>query len=239
MNAAEQQEIKKEFLLERIILFSDAVFAIIITIMVIEIKMPEHLTTLAEGLKGIKNTDSEKVHQFNHEVKHAFKELVPRLLGYALSFFLVANFWMRHIKICSYLKDYNRTFLVYNLLFLFTISLFPFGISFFAGTAGFNTLLYTYSVNIYISVVLANLLTQALLVGFIVRNKAELCIANPNIETTLQWKVQRLYYFMIPVLGIAVLLFNYFNLNFFFSLYTIPVAAIITGIARRKYYPKK
>jgi hypothetical protein len=102
MNVQEEQEIKKEFLLERVVLFSDAVFAIIITIMVIEIKLPA----------GIREATDGAVH-------HAFKELMFKLGGYAFTFFLVANFWIRHIRICSYLKDYNKMFLVFNLLFLF------------------------------------------------------------------------------------------------------------------------
>ena len=36
-----QDEIKKEFQLERMILFSDAVFAIVITLLAIELKLPE------------------------------------------------------------------------------------------------------------------------------------------------------------------------------------------------------
>ena len=38
-----REEIKKEFQLERMILFSDAVFAIVITLMAIEIKIPEEV----------------------------------------------------------------------------------------------------------------------------------------------------------------------------------------------------
>jgi len=39
----EDKELKHEFELERVILFSDAVFAIIITIMVLDVKLPDDL----------------------------------------------------------------------------------------------------------------------------------------------------------------------------------------------------
>ena len=48
MNVSDENEIKKEFQLERLIFFSDAVFAIIITIMVLDIHLPE----------GIKEADA-------------------------------------------------------------------------------------------------------------------------------------------------------------------------------------
>lgn len=85
MDVHEEEEIKKEFQLERVILFSDAVFAIIITIMVIDIKLPENLKT--------------------GSVKHfqeAFYELIPKLLAYGLSFFIVAAFWIRHLKLSAF-----------------------------------------------------------------------------------------------------------------------------------------
>jgi len=64
MNKTEEQEIKKEFQLERVILFSDAVFAIIITIMILDIRLPE----------GIKEADA--IH-----LKKAFLGLIPKGLA--------------------------------------------------------------------------------------------------------------------------------------------------------------
>src|ERR1700761_5997170 len=115
MNISEEHEIKKEFQLERVILFSDAVFAIIITIMVIDIKLPE----------GIHHANAA-------QVREAFRGLIPKLVAYSISFFLIGNFWLRHLKIFSFLRDYNTTLIIFNLIFLFSISLFPFAVAFVA-----------------------------------------------------------------------------------------------------------
>src|ERR1700754_1526891 len=104
MNTSDESEIKKEFQLERVILFTDAVFAIIITIMILDIKLPEGIRLLKEG-----------------DVREAFKHLVPKFFAYVLSFFLVARFWISHLKMFAFLKDYNRALIVFNLLFLFCV----------------------------------------------------------------------------------------------------------------------
>lgn len=67
------QELKKEFELERMILFSDAVFAIGITLLVIEIKFPE---IPAEATKDA--------------IIEAFKPVYIRFFAFMLSFFLSA-----------------------------------------------------------------------------------------------------------------------------------------------------
>lgn len=105
-----RQEIKKEFQLERMILFSDAVFAIVITLMAIEIHLPEaHYTEIT----------------FLVAIKH----LLPTLFAYALSFFFIGQMWYKHLQMFSILKDYDRGLVVRNLIFLFFIGLFPFGAS--------------------------------------------------------------------------------------------------------------
>src|SRR5579864_7926388 len=111
MNHHNESEIKKEFQLERLIFFSDAVFAIIITIMILDVKLPEAL-----------------IHPSEQESKEAFLHILPKVFGYALSFFVIGSFWMRHLRIFSFLKDYNTQLLALNLFFLFCVSLFPFAL---------------------------------------------------------------------------------------------------------------
>jgi uncharacterized membrane protein len=82
--------------------FSDGVIAVIITIMVLELHVPE-----AHGMGG-------------------FLHILPRLGIYALSFLLVAIYWVNHHDLCGRSETTNYRVLWANLLFLFTLSLVPF-----------------------------------------------------------------------------------------------------------------
>jgi len=82
-----KQEIRKEFQLDRMILFSDAVFAIAITLMAIEIRLPANST---EAL-------SEKL-----------VHLIPAILAYTISFVFIGQVWYQHLQVCGLLKDYDK-----------------------------------------------------------------------------------------------------------------------------------
>jgi uncharacterized membrane protein len=83
--------------------FSDGVLAIIITIMVLELKAPEH----AEGLADL-------------------KELLPVFLSYVLSFLYVGIYWNNHHHMFQATKHVTGGILWANLHSLFWLSLFPF-----------------------------------------------------------------------------------------------------------------
>jgi uncharacterized membrane protein len=82
--------------------FSDGVIAIIITIMVLELKVP-HDTSITELLK-----------------------LLPLLLSYVLSFVLVSIYWINHHYLIHLVDRVDRLILWTNLNLLFWISLTPF-----------------------------------------------------------------------------------------------------------------
>ncbi|MDQ3291497.1 MAG: TMEM175 family protein [Bacteroidota bacterium] len=99
---------KREFQLERMILFSDAVFAIAITLLVIEIKVP-HLEEQSDGAVA-------------REMLH----LLPKIFGFITSFFVIGIFWTVHHRIFGTVVNYNTKLLWLNLLFLLSIALMPF-----------------------------------------------------------------------------------------------------------------
>lgn len=95
---------KKTFALVRMETFSDGVLAVIITIMALELKVPE--------LVG-------------HFQWHALSDLVPKLASYAVAFAFIGVSWIQHLLS---LRDVERaSFKLFwlNLLFLFCASLIP------------------------------------------------------------------------------------------------------------------
>jgi uncharacterized membrane protein len=104
---------KNDFLIERIAFFSDAVFAIAITLMVLEIHPPL-----------IDKRYSSSV------VWNKLWEKRPEFLGLVVSFWLIGSAWLRHHQLFKYVSRYDMQFKVINLLLLFTIILFPFSTSF-------------------------------------------------------------------------------------------------------------
>lgn len=108
-------EERLKFQLDRIALFSDAVFAIAITLLVIEIKVP----ALPHDKAG-----------FTMGFGHALSEMIPEFIGFFISFIVVGNYWRVHHTMFGFVTDYNRKLLSINGWFLFTIVCMPFTTAF-------------------------------------------------------------------------------------------------------------
>lgn len=115
MSKPSHLESKKEFQLERLILFSDAVFAIAITLLVIEIKVPT--------LHGHDVTESALL--------HALVPLIPKLAGFLISFIIIGMYWSIHHRMFGFVHGYSSKLILLNLFFLFTIVLMPFSTGIF------------------------------------------------------------------------------------------------------------
>lgn len=96
---------------ERIVFFSDAVFAIAITLLVLEIKVP-HLPD------GIGFSDA----WIQAELKH----MIPKFAGFIASFFIIGLMWFEHHRIFQYIQNYDGGLIWRNLFFLLSISFIPF-----------------------------------------------------------------------------------------------------------------
>ncbi len=92
----------------RIEAFSDGMFAIIITILILELKVPHIATNSAR------------------DFFQSMTDLLPKFLSFIFSFFLLSVFWVNHHNIIHQVERVDTKLLWLNILFLFFSCLFPF-----------------------------------------------------------------------------------------------------------------
>jgi uncharacterized membrane protein len=96
------------FSIDRLNGFTDGVLAIVITLLVLGIDVPEG-------------------HKFSEQGLMSFLFKISRdVIMYAASFLLVGTYWVQHHAIFHFFRSCNRTLIWLNILFMFPITLVPF-----------------------------------------------------------------------------------------------------------------
>lgn len=97
-----------ELSMERIVFFSDAVFAIAITLLALEIRLPD-IARLG-----------------NAELLKELLSIWPRYLSFMISFLVIGNFWLIHHRQFRYIERYDNHLIFINLFVLMAIAFIPF-----------------------------------------------------------------------------------------------------------------
>jgi uncharacterized membrane protein len=151
--------------------FSDGVLAIIITIMILEIKAPED--------------DSFE----------SLLKLIPVFLSYVLSFVYVGIYWNNHHHMFQVVKKINGSILWGNLFLLFWLSLIPFATS-WIGEHHFSTV----PMSIYGFILLMCAFAYNILQNKIIRSEGNDSILNRAIEKDFKGKISTIAYLIaIPL----------------------------------------
>lgn len=217
------KELKKEFELERMILFSDAVFAIGITLLVIELKFPE-----------IPEKATSKM------LFYTFQPLFIHFFAFVLSFFYIGLMWARHLKMFKYLKDYNDGLIVRNLIFLFFVICFPFTASGFSETAHDE---YAFTIFIYFGNIYFVTVAHFILSMYLFRQKKELCIPGhlPEKRYILLESMANTILLTFTLILMIIVYIIYGNNQEAILNCTIPMMVLlfISNRILKKYKPKK
>ena len=113
--------------LERLIFFSDAVFAIAITLLIIEVRPPElgrHATDLQHLI--------------------ALINLTPSFVAFFISFFVIGAFWAGHHRAFSLARHWSPALVMPNILMLAAVVFMPFATAYMGLNMGMRvpTVLY-------------------------------------------------------------------------------------------------
>jgi uncharacterized membrane protein len=114
---------------ENVVLFADAIFSIAITLLVLEIKLPnmDFIDSNEMFIQGLVQTS-------------------PKLIGFAISFFVIALYWRGYHRIVQYLIRFNGTMLLLNIIFLFMIALMPFPTSLIGDYGNYSSVVNFYQI---------------------------------------------------------------------------------------------
>ncbi len=148
----------------RVETFSDGVIAIIITIMVLELKLP--------GLNKDLNA---------YDIKAHIIDILPRFGAYIFSFVMVGILWINHHHMFHLLKRTDGFLLGQNIFFLFWMSLIPF----VTGLLGANPLL-TSSTALYGLIMLMTSLTLSFMRSYTLKKG----LVHTDEEREIKKKIQ-------------------------------------------------
>jgi uncharacterized membrane protein len=95
--------------LDRLVFFSDGVFAIAITLLALDLRLPALSAPVTSQV-----------------LAHALARQAPRFLTFFISFEVIGIFWLVHHRLFSLIGRFDRALAVLNLLFLLCIVTLPF-----------------------------------------------------------------------------------------------------------------
>lgn len=196
--------------LERILFFSDAVIAIAMTLLIIEIKAPHiHGNSGAELIKSI-------------------NELIPKFVSFFISFFVIAIYWRAHHHLFGYVQKYTDKLIWINILFLLSIVIMPFSSAFYSENFHLNLPYAVYCFNIVVTGML-----NCWLIRYISSEKANISTKSGDVE----WrKYHTLRSLIAPIIFLLSLLLSFYSVSLSRLCFILifPLISIISRKFKRK-----
>ena len=197
---------------QRIEAFSDGVFAIALTLLILEVKIPP-LTSIANDVA----LQTYLIKQW------------PTYLSYVLSVIVIGIFWVAHHGLFHYIKRTDRNLLWLNILYLLCVTFIPFPAALLGEFSGYQTSVVLYAATLAITGILLDVMLWYVTNGH--------RLVEPDIDPALI-RVAMIRNLIGPVIYSLAIVISFLPLHLFglnslqlcFALYAlVPVLYILPG----------
>ena len=114
----------------RVTAFTDAVFSVAMTLLILEVTIPAYADVKSSGSLN------------------ALLERTPNFIGFVLSFMVTAFYWIDYMRITKYISNFDMRALWLNICMLFLIVLLPFSTAFYVNSVLLKGPFLFYSLNL-------------------------------------------------------------------------------------------
>jgi uncharacterized membrane protein len=204
-----EKKLERGLTTNRIESLSDGVFAIVLTLMVFQIRVPD--------------TPPNQPHElWAHLMKQA-----PEFYSYAISFVLVGIYWVAHHNMYHLVKRSTRLLLWINLLFLMFVGFVPYSVALVGRYADFQRVMIIYGVHLMI---ISGLLF--LQWWYVTRHKELLVAAlNPQFVRSVDMKILQ-----APVVCVLAILTSFISVRGSYLLYLLTIVMYLLPTRMDKYW---
>jgi uncharacterized membrane protein len=195
-NTIPSESIHTDISNSRIEALVDAVFAIALTLLVIDIKTS--------------HVDSDL------ELTRQLIALIPKFFAYFLSFIILGLLWFGHQMVSNYVLRSDRTHIWLNLLFLMSISLIPFSASLLGENLYYRSATIFYGINLLVAGVIQYLHWEY------ITQKSRLI--DENLDRRLVRAVQKIF-LLVPLTYAIAIEVSFFSISVSLALYSLGTLA--------------
>jgi TMEM175 potassium channel family protein len=196
-----------ELRLNRVEAFSDGVFAIVVTLLVLELKVPILRDHTSAG-----------------ELGHQLVDLIPKFLSWLISFIIVCKFWLNHHHLLTFARHATYGMIWLNSIFLMGQSFIPFPTA-LMGEYPMNAL----AVGLFGIVMAVNTLLFIALQSYIMRNVVKPELADAQVPHLTQKSFVGVISYLLGVVTMLI------NIHIAFVLYALTPLFFITPPQPRRH----
>lgn len=207
VNTENAQEVESGNAVQRMVHFSDAVVAIAITLLTLELRLPEDL---ASG-----------------EVPGRLLDTLSGLFAFLVSFWVIASYWITHHRILGRIGAHDSALLNINFVFLMWVVLVPFSTS-MVMEYGDSRLVW----DVYVSHLLLTSLTLSWLWRYASKDER---LIEPNADFDMPRRCDSVQAWSTRAMFVLSIVMSFFSVDYaqWFLLFVLPLPTLVGPLRRQ------